>query len=139
MVQQPGAGGHVRGRADAKVLGNRGRVSCVIRRVSLPFAGRPDVPDPLCAPSSSPNALPSADVPLHECMASAESSARFVREFGRKIAMLYTVAVVLIVLWLLGMITSYTMSGFIHVLLVIAIIVVLIRVIQGKNILGAKN
>ena len=72
-------------------------------------------------------------------MASAESSARFVREFGMKIAMLYTVAVVLIVLWLLGMITSYTMSGFIHVLLVIAIVVVLIRVIQGKNILGSKN
>lgn len=47
--------------------------------------------------------------------------------------MLYTLAVVLIVLWLLGLITAYTIHGFIHVLLVIAIILVLVRVIQGKN------
>ncbi len=52
--------------------------------------------------------------------------------------MLYTIAVILITLWLLGLVTSYTMNGFIHVLLVIAIIVVLIRVIQGRNILGPK-
>jgi len=45
--------------------------------------------------------------------------------------MLYTVAVVMLVLWLLGLITSYTMGGFIHVLLVIAIVVVLLRVIRG--------
>jgi hypothetical protein len=48
--------------------------------------------------------------------------------------MLQTVAVVLIVLWLLGMVTSYTMSGFIHVLLVIAVVVVLLRLIQGRRI-----
>ena len=48
--------------------------------------------------------------------------------------MLWTIAVVLIVLWLLGLLTSYTMGGFIHVLLVIAIIVVLIRVIQGRKV-----
>jgi hypothetical protein len=48
--------------------------------------------------------------------------------------MLYTIAVVLIALWLLGLVTSYTMSGFIHILLVIAIVVVLIRVIQGRKI-----
>jgi len=53
--------------------------------------------------------------------------------------MLYTIAVVLIALWLLGLITSYTMSGFIHVLLVIAIVVVLVRLIQGRNILGTKG
>lgn len=47
--------------------------------------------------------------------------------------MLETVAIVLIVLWLLGMVSSYTMGGFIHVLLVVAIIVVLIRVIRGRN------
>jgi len=47
--------------------------------------------------------------------------------------MLYTVAVVLIVLWLLGLVTSYTIGGFIHILLVIAIIVVLLRVISGKK------
>jgi hypothetical protein len=47
--------------------------------------------------------------------------------------MLYTIAVILIVLWLLGLVTSYTISGFIHVLLVFAIILVLIRLIQGKS------
>ena len=49
--------------------------------------------------------------------------------------MLWTVAVILIVLWLLGLVTSYTMGGFIHILLVIAIIVVLVRVIQGRRAL----
>ena len=47
--------------------------------------------------------------------------------------MLYTIAVILLVLWLLGVVTSYTLGGFVHLLLVIAIIVVLIRLIQGKN------
>jgi hypothetical protein len=50
--------------------------------------------------------------------------------------MLSTIAVVLIVLWLLGMVTSYTLGGFVHVLLVIAIVMVLIRVIQGRNPVG---
>jgi Family of unknown function (DUF5670) len=45
--------------------------------------------------------------------------------------MLYTIAIVMLILWLLGMITSYTMGGFIHILLVIAIVVVLLRVING--------
>jgi len=49
--------------------------------------------------------------------------------------MLWGLAVVLIVLWLLGLLTSYTMGGFIHVLLVIAIVVVLVRVIQGRKVL----
>jgi len=53
--------------------------------------------------------------------------------------MLYTIAVVLVILWLLGVVTSYTMNGFIHVLLVIAIITVLLRVIRGQNILGTKK
>lgn len=47
--------------------------------------------------------------------------------------MLYTVAVVLLVLWLLGFVSAYTLGGFIHVLLVVAIVVVLIRVIQGRR------
>ncbi len=47
--------------------------------------------------------------------------------------MLYTIAVVLLILWVLGLVTSYTVGGFIHILLVIAIILVLIRLIQGKN------
>lgn len=49
--------------------------------------------------------------------------------------MLYTVALVLVVLWLLGIVTSTTIGGLIHILLVIAIIVVLLRLIQGKRIL----
>jgi hypothetical protein len=49
--------------------------------------------------------------------------------------MLNTIAVVLIILWLLGLVTSYTMGGFIHILLVIAIVVVLLRVISGQRIL----
>jgi len=47
--------------------------------------------------------------------------------------MLWTITVVLLLLWLLGMITSYTLSGFIHILLVLALIVVLIRLIQGRR------
>jgi len=47
--------------------------------------------------------------------------------------MLYTLAVILIVLWLLGLISSYTMGGFIHILLVIAIVIVLLRVISGRK------
>ena len=49
--------------------------------------------------------------------------------------MLYTIAVVLIVLWLLGLVSSYAMGGFINILLVIAIIMVLVRVIQGRRVL----
>ncbi len=49
--------------------------------------------------------------------------------------MLYTIAVVLIVLWLLGLVTSTTMGGFIHVLVVIAIVVVLLRIISGRKAL----
>lgn len=48
--------------------------------------------------------------------------------------MLYTVAVVLLVLWLLGLVTSYTLGGFIHILIVIAIIMVLVRLISGRGI-----
>ncbi|HVS27411.1 MAG TPA: lmo0937 family membrane protein [Burkholderiales bacterium] len=48
--------------------------------------------------------------------------------------MLETIAVVMVVLWLLGFVTSYTMGGFIHVLLVIAVVVILIRVIQGRRL-----
>jgi hypothetical protein len=48
--------------------------------------------------------------------------------------MLETIAVILVVLWLLGFVTSYTMGGFIHILLVIAVVVVLIRVIQGRRL-----
>jgi hypothetical protein len=47
--------------------------------------------------------------------------------------MLYTIAIILVVLWLLGMVTSTTMGGLVHVLLVIAVIVILLRLISGRN------
>ena len=51
----------------------------------------------------------------------------------RKIIVLEAIIVALLVLWLLGLVTSYTLGGFIHILLVIAIVVVLVRIIQGRN------
>lgn len=48
--------------------------------------------------------------------------------------MLYTIAVVLIILWLLGLVTSTAMGGFIHILLVIAVIMILLRLIQGRGL-----
>lgn len=50
--------------------------------------------------------------------------------------MLWTICVILLVLWLLGMVTSYTLGGFIHILLVFAVVVLLIRVIQGRRIIS---
>jgi asparagine N-glycosylation enzyme membrane subunit Stt3 len=50
--------------------------------------------------------------------------------------MLWTIAAVLVVLWVLGLVTSYTVGGFIHILIVLAVVVVLIRVIQGRRIDG---
>jgi hypothetical protein len=47
--------------------------------------------------------------------------------------MLWTIFIILLVLWLLGLVTSYTLGGFIHILLVIAIVVILIRIIQGRR------
>jgi hypothetical protein len=48
--------------------------------------------------------------------------------------MLWTIAIILIVLWALGLVSAYTMGGFIHILLILAVIVVLIRLIQGRRI-----
>jgi hypothetical protein len=48
--------------------------------------------------------------------------------------MLQTIAIILIVLWLLGMVSAYTMGGFIHILLVVAVVVILLRVIQGRSL-----
>lgn len=48
--------------------------------------------------------------------------------------MLWTISVVLLVLWLLGLVSSYTMGGFIHVLLVVAVVMVLLRLIQGRRV-----
>lgn len=49
--------------------------------------------------------------------------------------MLQTIAVILVILWLLGFVTSYTMGGFLHLLLVIAVVMILVRVIQGRRVL----
>lgn len=49
--------------------------------------------------------------------------------------MLYTIAVVLLILWLLGLVTSYTVGGFIHILIVIAIVLVLVRLVSGRKVL----
>lgn len=49
--------------------------------------------------------------------------------------MLYTIALVLVVLWLLGLVSSYTMGGFIHLLLLLALVVVVVRLIQGRRVL----
>jgi hypothetical protein len=57
------------------------------------------------------------------------------RTENRKTSMLYTIAIILIILWLLGLVSSYTISGFIHVLLVIAIILILVRIINGQKLL----
>ena len=48
--------------------------------------------------------------------------------------MLYTIALVLVIAWLLGLVSSYTMGGFIHILLVVAIVIILVRLIQGKPV-----
>ncbi|HVK55524.1 MAG TPA: lmo0937 family membrane protein [Burkholderiales bacterium] len=48
--------------------------------------------------------------------------------------MLYTIAVVVVILWLLGLVTSYTMGGFIHILLVVALVAILLRVISGRKV-----
>jgi hypothetical protein len=77
-------------------------------------------------------------------VATAEAQARvlrpvathaFIRErrHREEATMLWTIFVILLVLWLLGMVTSYTLGGFIHLLLVIAVVVVLIRIIQGRK------
>jgi hypothetical protein len=55
---------------------------------------------------------------------------------NKEISVLGTLAIVLVVLWLLGIVTSYTVGGLIHILLVIAIVAVLVRIIQGRNPLG---
>ncbi len=49
--------------------------------------------------------------------------------------MLYTIALILIIAWLLGLVSAYTMGGLIHILLVVAVIIVLVRVIQGRKVL----
>jgi hypothetical protein len=60
----------------------------------------------------------------------------FDAQSGKETTMLWTIAVILVVLWLLGLVSGATMGGFIHILLVLAVIVVLLRVIQGRRVLS---
>ncbi len=48
--------------------------------------------------------------------------------------MLQTIAIILVILWILGLVSSYTMGGFIHILLVVAVVIILLRVIQGRRL-----
>jgi hypothetical protein len=71
---------------------------------------------------------------VHEGQQARLNHARGSPTHGRRRSkVLETIAIILVVLWLLGLVTSYTMGGFIHVLLVIAIVVILVRVIQGRR------
>jgi hypothetical protein len=65
-------------------------------------------------------------------MCSSEQTLEIMKEDKK---MLWTISVVLVVLWLLGLVSGYTMGNFIHILLVVAIVVVLVRVIQGRRVL----
>ena len=68
-----------------------------------------------------------------ECLVTAERP-RGECAKKRSSHMLETIAIILVVLWLLGFVTSYTMGGFIHALLIIAVVVILVRVIQGRRV-----
>jgi hypothetical protein len=69
----------------------------------------------------------------HHAIGEAVASTKIKLKTRKEIAMLYTIAVVLVILWLLGLVSSYTIGGFIHILLVIAIVIVLLRVISGRK------
>lgn len=58
------------------------------------------------------------------------------RWLGREACMLFTIAVILVILWMLGMLSSYTAGGLVHLLLVVAIIAVLVRIIQGRRVVS---
>ena len=65
---------------------------------------------------------------------STNDSRQVAPQQGNSLRMLYTVAIVLIVLWLFGLVSSYTMGGFVHILLVLAVILVLVRLISGSRL-----
>jgi hypothetical protein len=62
-----------------------------------------------------------------------QRGAKEVRNLNRKNSMLWTIFVILLVLWLLGLVSSYTLGGFIHLLLVIALVVLIIQLLQGRR------
>ena len=71
---------------------------------------------------------------FHSISAPWQRGAKEVRNLNRKkISMLWTIFVILLVLWLLGLVSSYTLGGFIHLLLVIALVVLIIQLLQGRR------
>jgi hypothetical protein len=66
----------------------------------------------------------------------AGASASNATRTGRENAMLETIAVLLVLMWLLGMVTSYTMSGFIHLLLLIALVMIVVRLLSGRRVVS---
>lgn len=58
-----------------------------------------------------------------------------VKQSYQRVSMLWTIAVILLILWALGLVTGYTISGFIHILIVIAIVAVLLRIISGRRVM----
>jgi hypothetical protein len=65
--------------------------------------------------------------------AGAEARRPALAEYNKENIMLYTIALVLIILWLLGLVSSYTMGGFIHILLVVAVVMILVNLISGRK------
>ena len=70
---------------------------------------------------------------FHSISALLPRGAKEVRNLNRKNSMLWTIFVILLVLWLLGLVSSYTLGGFIHLLLVIALVVLIIQLLQGRR------
>jgi predicted ferric reductase len=95
----------------------------------------------MCAAAQTANVKPSRLLPGFEAhcagcwLCLAESPAVWKPNNGKVHSMLYTIAVVLLVLWLLGLVTSYTLGGFIHILLVVAVIMILLNLISGRRAL----
>jgi len=125
--------------AGAAVVARLGMVLCGVREMLGRFSVMLDR-------SARPHALASSEIhggrehdtrrAFGVCTREQTSGCRGLypcRRNGKDIPMLMTLIVVLVVLWLLGVGTSYTLGGFIHILLVVALIVVLLRVIQGRN------
>jgi hypothetical protein len=107
-------------------------------------AGRDTDDTPQAAAVSALNVVPCGrfmNLPVHKrCVCTTEQPPRRAWQYDRRRSeketiVLSTILIVLLALWLVGLVTSYTFGGFIHLLLVVAIVVVLLRVIQGRNLI----
>jgi uncharacterized protein DUF5670 len=100
-------------------------------------------PDAMCPVEQTTNAMSSTLLAGLQALCTASGScfaigpaSRWDKAAGQKVhQMLYTIAVVLIILWLLGLVTSYTMGGFVHILLVIALVMILLNLLNGRRVL----